>query len=231
VLTKEILRLQNKLELSKRIMEHTMEKIRESFITLSYQLEDEELKRKTVSFLYWNVPEVTVSMIKEFMYPERKQIHKIIDEFETNIECKVCHNLLVAKSRNQLREWMMVDYRRSKNKRIDNDHICDKCKELIGKEQKLERDDLLRKEEDYRKERIRYINMPYSEYLKTDIWNERRKRHLRSAGYRCQVCNTKNAKLNIHHRTYERLGEEYFTDLIVLCESCHSLFHNQGKIK
>ena len=46
---------------------------------------------------------------------------------------------------------------------------------------------------------------------------------------KCQLCN-KSGELNVHHRTYERRGEESYSDLITLCEDCHTLFHNQGKI-
>jgi hypothetical protein len=69
--------------------------------------------------------------------------------------------------------------------------------------------------------------LPYAEYLKTPHWQRLRERALVSAGYRCQVCNSGQGPLNVHHRTYERRGRELPSDLIVLCEKCHSLFHSQ----
>ncbi|HEU5108042.1 MAG TPA: hypothetical protein VFT95_05745, partial [Micromonosporaceae bacterium] len=72
--------------------------------------------------------------------------------------------------------------------------------------------------------------MPYREYLLTPEWQERRKARLKAARYRCQVCNAQNRRLNVHHRTYERRGEEYARDLIVLCEECHHLFHRNGSL-
>ena len=69
----------------------------------------------------------------------------------------------------------------------------------------------------------------YQEYLKSPHWKEIRKRALDRAGHHCFVCrDTKN--LNVHHNSYERLGKELDTDLIVLCEKCHNLFYKEGKL-
>lgn len=73
--------------------------------------------------------------------------------------------------------------------------------------------------------RLRVLKrMPYKLYLQTPEWAERREQHLRSAKHRCQVCNGEHG-LNVHHRTYERRGEEAWADLIVLCRVCHKTFH------
>jgi hypothetical protein len=40
------------------------------------------------------------------------------------------------------------------------------------------------------------------------------------AGYRCERCEGKR-DLEVHHRTYERLGREWDQDLEVLCCRCH----------
>jgi 5-methylcytosine-specific restriction endonuclease McrA len=69
--------------------------------------------------------------------------------------------------------------------------------------------------------------MPYQEYLKTEEWQEKRQERLRVVKYRCQICNAGNTTLDVHHRTYERRGNEYARDLIVLCRNCHALFHDK----
>lgn len=84
--------------------------------------------------------------------------------------------------------------------------------------------------ETYRARVQQLKTMPYAEYLQTPEWQERRKVRLRAARYRCQVCNHGNRVLNVHHRTYERRGEEYARDLIVLCQDCHYLFHQNGSL-
>jgi hypothetical protein len=67
----------------------------------------------------------------------------------------------------------------------------------------------------------------YQEYLKTPEWRAKREWALERAGHRCQVCNCAG-RLHVHHRTYENLGHELPTDLTVLCEACHGLYH--GKV-
>jgi hypothetical protein len=71
--------------------------------------------------------------------------------------------------------------------------------------------------------------LPYGDYLKTDHWQEMRAEALKRAGNRCQVCNFPD-KLHVHHRTYARRGHELLDDLTVLCERCHKLFHDNGRL-
>lgn len=74
-----------------------------------------------------------------------------------------------------------------------------------------------------------YARMPYREYLQTPEWRERRHKALLRAKFSCQVCCSKSS-LNVHHRTYVRVGDEDPGDLIVLCEDCHGIFHREGKL-
>lgn len=70
----------------------------------------------------------------------------------------------------------------------------------------------------------------YKDYLKTYDWNETRKTVLKETNYKCQLCGAKNVKLNVHHNTYENIGNEHREDLIVLCDDCHKKFHNIEQI-
>ena len=74
--------------------------------------------------------------------------------------------------------------------------------------------------------------MDYYEYLKSPKWKQIRDAAIARAGYRCQVCNRPNGQviLDVHHRTYERLGNENPDDLTVLCRDCHRLFTENGKL-
>lgn len=72
--------------------------------------------------------------------------------------------------------------------------------------------------------------MDYPDYLQTKHWQGVRKAALERALNRCQVCNTDTKVLHVHHRTYENRGNEQPEDVIVLCSSCHSLFHKNGKL-
>lgn len=64
----------------------------------------------------------------------------------------------------------------------------------------------------------------YREYLQTSHWQGIRLRALDRAGRKCQVCASKT-RLDVHHNDYSRLGGELMTDVVVLCHSCHTLFH------
>lgn len=66
----------------------------------------------------------------------------------------------------------------------------------------------------------------YGRYLRSSRWQATRKAALDRAENACQTCNA-TASLQVHHRTYERVGEERAADLIVLCDGCHSLFHGK----
>ena len=72
--------------------------------------------------------------------------------------------------------------------------------------------------------------MPYKDYLQSEFWQDKRDAVLKSARYRCQVCNA-SGKLHVHHRTYEHRGYEYPSDLIALCPECHKLFHDHRELQ
>ena len=75
-----------------------------------------------------------------------------------------------------------------------------------------------------------YRAMPYPEYLQTDHWQDLREEALERANHRCQVCNSNEDRLETHHRCYDRRGDELPEDLIVLCRTCHELFHKNGRL-
>lgn len=64
----------------------------------------------------------------------------------------------------------------------------------------------------------------YQEYLKSDHWQKIRKQAFDRGGNHCAICRSTNG-LQIHHNTYEHLGNEYPGDLVVLCGKCHLLYH------
>jgi uncharacterized protein YlaI len=61
-------------------------------------------------------------------------------------------------------------------------------------------------------------------YLQTSAWKIRRDAAVLRDGGRCVICNSKD-DLQVHHRTYERLGNELPQDLTTLCGECHAHFH------
>jgi hypothetical protein len=67
-------------------------------------------------------------------------------------------------------------------------------------------------------------HVAYQDYLASEAWRARRRIMLKRSFHKCQVCGASD-QLQIHHRTYDRLGNERPEDLTVLCGSCHTLFH------
>jgi 5-methylcytosine-specific restriction endonuclease McrA len=67
--------------------------------------------------------------------------------------------------------------------------------------------------------------MNYSTYISSAKWrrSEARLGELRLSGFRCRTCNASadTDPLEVHHRTYERLGHELVGDLTALCRKCH----------
>lgn len=68
-------------------------------------------------------------------------------------------------------------------------------------------------------------NIAYKLYVKTEHWQHFRTEALKFAQYKCQLCNAKDAELNVHHKNYDNLGRETFNDVIVLCKECHEVHH------
>lgn len=63
--------------------------------------------------------------------------------------------------------------------------------------------------------------MKYADYLASDRWQTVRHSALERANHRCQLCGT-NGELQVHHNTYENIGDEQDRDLLVLCDGCHT---------
>lgn len=72
-------------------------------------------------------------------------------------------------------------------------------------------------------------SLPYQQYLQTEHWEGTSEIAKWRARYKCQVCSNQES-LNTHHRTYKNKGNEKKEDLIVLCNSCHKTFHENGKL-
>lgn len=71
-----------------------------------------------------------------------------------------------------------------------------------------------------RKQREYYSTTEYQKtYLQSAHWKKIKQRMYRTFRA-CEVCKSAG-RLNIHHITYNRLGYEKASDLIVLCEGCH----------
>lgn len=68
--------------------------------------------------------------------------------------------------------------------------------------------------------------MRYLAFLETAYWFAVSMKAKAWAKMRCQVCDSM-AGIQVHHRTYSSHGAEHLNmwDLVVLCGSCHGIFH------
>lgn len=60
----------------------------------------------------------------------------------------------------------------------------------------------------------------YSEYMKSEKWKAIRLKVLKRDDYLCQACLDAPAQ-DVHHKTYENIGDELMYELISVCRDCH----------
>lgn len=67
----------------------------------------------------------------------------------------------------------------------------------------------------------------YTQYSRSNHWKRIKVLFKHSPFHkgRCYVCGSLK-KLELHHKTYERIGREELADFQELCDLCHSLVHN-----
>jgi 5-methylcytosine-specific restriction endonuclease McrA len=68
----------------------------------------------------------------------------------------------------------------------------------------------------------------YRRYLRSAHWRALRKQVLRRAGGRCEACG-RAGRLDVHHLTYARRGNELLGDLQALCRDCHDKAHGNAR--
>ena len=60
----------------------------------------------------------------------------------------------------------------------------------------------------------------YSTYLASDVWREKRSLVINRAGGICEGCRSRVAN-EVHHLTYQYVGNEPLFHLVALCHDCH----------
>lgn len=66
----------------------------------------------------------------------------------------------------------------------------------------------------------------HQQYLGSPEWKEKRRKIIMQRQGRCEKCHTEG-NLEIHHKTYARIGRELDKDLLVLCTRCHIKEHQR----
>lgn len=70
----------------------------------------------------------------------------------------------------------------------------------------------------------------YYSYIRSKEWRTKRLEYFlcKELTNDCRKCKRPyELGFHLHHRTYARLGSELLSDLVMLCEPCHSLLHKR----
>jgi 5-methylcytosine-specific restriction endonuclease McrA len=167
-----------------------------------------------LNHVYWNHETFTSEEIADaFGLPNQRAILFFIRPVD-GAACDCCHKPIPLETRTSRKGYAVRRW-----------PTCKRCQEERAKSSWASWSEKQRQEETERQARISAAKtLSYADYLKTDWWMALRTKAYKKAGYRCQLCNNRN-NIAVHHRTYERLGNEDLDDLIVLCKECHGKFH------
>jgi hypothetical protein len=64
----------------------------------------------------------------------------------------------------------------------------------------------------------------YTAYMKSKEWAIRRYSYFDTHNKQCRACDSVKL-IQLHHKTYVRLGDERDQDLVPLCKKCHTALH------
>ncbi len=67
----------------------------------------------------------------------------------------------------------------------------------------------------------------YNAYLKTVEWAAKRAAVLDRAAGVCEGCR-RQRPTQVHHLTYDHVGQELLFELVAVCNACHSILHPRG---
>jgi 5-methylcytosine-specific restriction endonuclease McrA len=66
----------------------------------------------------------------------------------------------------------------------------------------------------------------YTAYLQTPTWRQKRHKVFQRARGRCEGCGEASAT-QVHHLTYDHVGNELLFELVAICEGCHTRIHRE----
>lgn len=76
---------------------------------------------------------------------------------------------------------------------------------------------------------LREFKAWYDSYLRSERWRITRQQILSRANGICEGCGEDEPK-EVHHMTYEHVGNEFNWELRAVCEDCHQRFHETSHI-
>lgn len=70
----------------------------------------------------------------------------------------------------------------------------------------------------------------YATYLASDKWQELRASVMSRSQGQCELCEERSAD-DVHHLTYQSIGNEKLEELIAVCRECHSAIHGKEDVR
>src|SRR5918994_4687352 len=177
----------------------------------------------TIALLYWHCPDFAVSDIADGFGVEVQRVKGIAEANPTvKFRCLDCETPLRPQSREHFRQMTSALRMLEQNPQLLREYLYTglHCESCMAERRERWGEEWVRQEHEYQQRLLELRTMPYEEYLRTFEWRGRRERKLEAADYRCQFCNRYRKSLDVHHRTYDNLGQELDSDLIVVCRDC-----------
>ncbi len=195
---------------------------------LSSLLGDPVESRGALGAFLWELEDVPTATISDMTGYSGGDLREMVKADPiSHFACLDCEEPIVPRDRRHLmslnRELRLI-CRSRVGDAVVSGILCQRCS--WGRQQLLEEEKRLRRLS-WQARIAQLRKMPFAEYRLTPEWQCRRTQALSRAGYRCQTCAARDARLDVHHNSYENYGDERPQDLLVLCEDCHALFHRR----
>ena len=204
-----------------------MADVKERLIDILHRASDEmddAEKRELIDLLYWEWNcQVPAKVIGEMIGVNVNELARMVNPIDTEVRCTNCGRVFTKAVQTR------TEYQKVQPSARHAMCLCPECRHAWDTRHERAEAEWEQRRRARETELCAMRSMPYAEYLQTDHWRSTRAKALRRADYACQICGSKE-HLHVHHRTYVRRGEELPKDLIVLCESCHALYHEGGRM-
>lgn len=199
----------NFFEIKKKEIEESLSNLISTYMQQCTAEEDQEGIDSLVRYLYWYT-NFKPSLISEMTSIDNRTITKRAGDLVFSASCSRCQTAFANK----------------RTSRTDQgSHLCPACENAdILDSHKVFLEDWI--DTSWATHQDPKVDQgTYAAYLHSKHWKKTRAGALERAAYRCQACSTKEEILDVHHNSYDRLGHEDPSDLIVLCRSCHAKVH------
>jgi hypothetical protein len=177
------------------------------------------------------------TMMRRFGIEEKYLSHVLAQSLKPKLDQATIHAAMAFQSvsKKEIRENFVLKtkydkYKKARKRSQDikkqNEFVKSAKEELKSGESQVKK--IKTEREIWRKRKAFYTN-----YLKSQSWKDKRIEAIHHHGSMCQGCKCELPfnLIEVHHITYERLGNEKMSDLRIYCKSCHEEEHKRLRSK